>query len=52
MLNSEKPTRRTGKYALVERDGYLVTEYVFDELDRRSDTTFFAKKGELVRPRQ
>lgn len=37
----------TKKYALLERGGYLVTDYIFDELDRRSDTTFFAKKGEL-----
>ena len=34
----------SGKWALVEQDGYLLSEYEYDKIERRSDTCFIVQK--------
>ena len=34
----------TGKWALVEQDGYLLSDYEYDKIERRSDTCFIVHK--------
>lgn len=35
----------TGKWALVEQDGYLLSDFEYDKIERRSDTCFIVHKG-------